>query len=70
MTETIAFELAKTDRDIILRGLRYVRSATMMECFDATENSEQKRQASLEQIDSIIARLNGKVPTQPKAEIS
>ena len=59
MPADISLELSDADRKLLLRGLRYVRSAIMLEARDPTEEDEANRKAELNNIADIVERLNG-----------
>lgn len=59
MSETITVGLTRQERDLLLRGLRYVRSDVMLEIRDPSPAVEQDRQKQLREIASLVEQLNG-----------
>jgi hypothetical protein len=59
MNETITLELTKDQKDLLLRGLRYVRSSIMLEIQDMpTAESEDQRTAGLRQVMELTEQVN------------
>lgn len=58
MNET-NFEFTDQDREVILRGLRFVRSSIMLETRDPTPDDEAKRGEKLRDIADMVERLKG-----------
>ena len=58
MNEAIQVELSKSEKDVLLRGLRYVRSAIMLDVRDPQEEDEQRRAGELDDIAGLVERLN------------
>lgn len=50
-------ELTSHERDVLLRGLRYVRSAIMLELRDPTPETEHQRSGQLDEIQMLSQRL-------------
>lgn len=58
MNETITLELTKDQKEILLRGLRFVRSATMLDINDnPTNESEEERRAELRKVTELTEHV-------------
>jgi len=57
MNDLIHVELTPHERDMLLRGLRFVRSAIMLETRDPSANDELRRSGLLEEIQTLSQRL-------------
>ena len=60
MTDTQNVGLTKDQIDLVLRGLRFVRSAISMELVEYTEEGSTKRSRQLREVDSLVRQLGGK----------
>jgi hypothetical protein len=60
MSESLHLELNDRQREILLRGLRFVRSSRMLEFRDATETTEDERRDELTQIRALSDLLDRK----------
>lgn len=60
MTDTQNVGLTKDQIDLVLRGLRFVRSAISMELVEYTEDGSTKRSRQLREVDSLVRQLGGK----------
>jgi hypothetical protein len=59
MSETINLELTKDQKEILLRGLRFVRSSIMLDINDnPTNESEEERRANLRQVTELTEHVN------------
>ena len=59
MNETITLELTKDQKDILLRGLRFVRSSIMLDINDLpTNESEDERRSNLRQVTELAEHVN------------
>ncbi len=59
MNETITLELTKDQKEILLRGLRYVRSSIMLDINDLpTNESEDERRSNLRQVTELAEHVN------------
>lgn len=56
-------EITPQQRELLLTGLRYVRSSIALEMGDWSEESEAQRERQYEELDSIEAALNGEPKT-------
>ena len=59
MSETITLELTKENKEIIMRGLRFVRSQIMLDINDQpTAAADEDRQAKLRQVTELTEHLS------------
>lgn len=64
MSDLISLELTQQQRDILVRGLRYVRSSVMLTTQDPTPELDQARVDELRQLAELTAILKGEAVTQ------
>lgn len=57
MDTMLHVELTDHERDILLRGLRYVRSAIMLEQRNPNRDDENRRASQLDEIQNLFQRL-------------
>ena len=57
MNDLIHIDLTEHERDILLRGLRYVRSSVMLETREPSANDELRRGGLLDEIQNLAQRL-------------
>lgn len=57
MDGLLQVELSAQERDVLLRGLRYVRSAIMLEMRDPVPTDEKRRSVNLDEIQLLAQRL-------------
>lgn len=58
MNETITLELTKDQKEILLRGLRFVRSSIMLDINDnPTNESEEERRTNLRQVTELAEHV-------------
>ena len=67
MSDTKHVELTSEQCEILLRGLRYVRSSVLLEQRDPTPEDSARRAGELEDIAVLVARLNGHTQTPQTA---
>ena len=59
MNETITLELTKNQKEILLKGLRFVRSSIMLDINDLpTNESEDERRSNLRQVTELAEHVN------------
>lgn len=59
MNETITLEVTKDQKEILLRGLRFVRSSIMLDINDLpTAESQEERSSSLRQVVELTEQVN------------
>jgi len=64
MSELLPLELNQQQRDVLIRGLRYVRSSVMLTTQDLTPELEQARSEELRQLADLTSILKGEAVTQ------
>lgn len=69
MSETLHVGLSESQRELLLRGLRYVRSSVMLEVADPTPEFEAERTDQLLQISNLVSRLNSASPPRETAKV-
>ena len=69
MTETLSLELSDRQREILLRGLRFVRRSRMLECRDMSEITEDERSEELREIQQLNSLIEGSQPTKQRASV-
>ena len=58
MSESINLELTKDQKEILLKGLRFVRSSIMLDINDLpTNESEDERRANLRQVTELAEHV-------------
>ncbi len=58
MSESITLELTKDQKEILLKGLRFVRSSIMLDINDLpTNESEDERRANLRQVTELAGHV-------------
>ena len=62
MDGMLQVDLTPQERDILLRGLRFVRSAVMLETRNPTRDDEYRRSAMLDEIQNLSQRLESTDP--------
>ena len=62
MNEVLQIDLTTEERDVLLRGLRYVRRAIMLEMREPAHEDESKRSALLDEIRMLSQRLEATGP--------
>ena len=60
MSELMHLELTDRQRELLLRGLRYVRSSRMLEIRDTPDNAAEERTSELSEIRNLVAMLDQK----------
>ena len=63
MSELMHLELSDRQRELLLRGLRYVRSSRMLEIRDTDDTSAEERTTDLTEIRHLVAMLDQKAGT-------
>lgn len=62
MAEQLTVGLTSDQRELLLRGLRYVRSAVLLEMDEPTPDYVAGRTSQLNDIESLVEQLNGPQP--------
>ena len=60
MSEMIQLELTDRQRELLLRGLRYVRSSRMLETRDNPDTIAEERKSELTEIRHLVEMLDQK----------
>ena len=60
MSELMHLELTDRQRELLLRGLRYVRSSRMLEIRETPDKAEEERADELTEIRHLVAMLDQK----------
>jgi hypothetical protein len=69
MAEMLSLELSDRQREILLRGLRFVRRSRMLEFRDTTEITEDERVDELREIQQLNSLIEGNQPTKQRAAV-
>lgn len=62
MNDVLQVELTTSERDVLLRGLRYVRRSIMLETRDPEPSDEARRSDLLDNIQILSQRLEATDP--------
>ncbi len=62
MSESLSLELTKEQRELLLDGLRFVRSARALDVRDPKPGEDLTRKAELSEVDELVCLLE-KGPT-------
>ena len=62
MASLLQVELTSDERDVLLRGLRYVRSAIMLETREPSVEDSHRRSNLLDEIQNLSQRLENSDP--------
>ncbi len=62
MDGLLQIELTSHERDVLLRGLRYVRSAIMLETREPSPEDTHRRSGLLDEIQNLSQRLENTDP--------
>jgi hypothetical protein len=62
MDELLQIEMTLHERDILLKGLRHVRSAIMLQMRDPNPEDEHQRSSQLDEIQNLCQRLESTDP--------
>jgi len=65
MSNVFAFEVTKEQRDVLLQGLRYVRSSIMLNVEDPTPEYIAERTSRLQDVTELTNLLNGLRVVEP-----
>ncbi|HEY0982538.1 hypothetical protein [Schlesneria sp. T3-172] len=60
MNDLLHLELTDRQRELLLRGLRFVRSSRMLEIREVPDTIEEERKAELTEIRELVAILDQK----------
>lgn len=60
MSDLVRLELTDRQRELLLRGLRYVRSSRMLEIRDNPDTTAEERRSELSEIRHLVEMLDHK----------
>lgn len=60
MTDFVQLELTDRQRELLLRGLRYVRSSRMLEIREIPDTADEERRNELSEIRQLVEMLDHK----------
>jgi hypothetical protein len=69
MSETLSVGLTEQQREILLKGLRFVRSAVALEVYDSTPETDAERKNKLREIRQLAEYLEGVRPAGAAARV-
>ena len=69
MRDNLTLELNPEQRQILLDGLRYVRSSVALEIIDWTPEIEKNRDRMYSLLDGLEDKLNGVSPAEKHAKV-
>ncbi|MCA9023679.1 MAG: hypothetical protein KDA86_00570 [Planctomycetaceae bacterium] len=69
MRDNFTLELNPEQRQILLDGLRYVRSSVALEIIDWTPEIEKNRDRMYSLLDGLEDKLNGVSPAEKHAKV-
>jgi len=64
MDSVLTLELNGTTKDLILEGLRYVRSSRKLAFRDPLAPPDEQREADICAVQNLIKQINGEQPAQ------
>ena len=64
MDSLLTLELHGTEKDLILEGLRYVRSSRKLAFRDPLAAPDEQREADISAVQNLIKQINGEQPAQ------
>ncbi len=67
MSETLTVGLTTKQREILLRGLRFVHSAVALEIREPSPEVDADRATQLQEIGQLVRELEGSRPAQAPA---
>lgn len=59
MSEQVNIGINKADREMLLQGLRYVRSSVLLEMRDPTDDDTERREVELRKIERLVSQISG-----------
>lgn len=65
MTDTQSLGLTSEQKELVLRGLRFVRSSISMELVQPSDETDVKRAAQLREVDQLVGELTGQSQRVP-----
>ncbi len=70
MSENVNLELTQHQRDLVLEGLRYIRSSRRFEFREPSQGRDERRETDLRTIAELMGQLEptGAAPVATRAE--
>jgi len=68
MSDSLALELTTQQRDLVLEGLRYIRSVRRLSFRDPMAPPDEKREVELRQISDLMGQLDPAVRAVVRSE--
>ncbi|MEZ6046132.1 MAG: hypothetical protein R3C11_11305 [Planctomycetaceae bacterium] len=69
MSESLSIALTKNQLDVLMRGLRYVRSSYMLEPEEPTDDVIANRNAKLAELTQLRDQLEKAIPADAAAKV-
>ena len=69
VSDKVVVELTKEQRDLLLRGLRFVRSSVLLATREPSPAITAERLNSIEAISELVDELNGTRPASTTASV-
>jgi hypothetical protein len=69
MSDTLSLDLSDRQREILLRGLRFIRRSRMLECRDMSEITEDERTEELREIQHLNSLIEGGQPLKQRVTV-
>lgn len=60
MSESLTFELNDEQREVLLRGLRYVRRSIMLNQEDPSSTYVEQRQGAIHEVEALSELISGR----------
>ncbi|HEX4072080.1 MAG TPA: hypothetical protein VHX68_12940 [Planctomycetaceae bacterium] len=70
MSETLTVGLTKQQRELLLRGLRFVRSSVVLEVREPSPEVDVDRATQVREINHLVEQLEGSRPAGAAARVS
>ena len=64
MSGTLTFGVTNQQRELLLRGLRFVRSSVLLEVREPSSDVDADRAAQLQEIGRLVEQLEGDPPAR------
>ena len=64
MSGSMTLDISQHEREILLQGLRFVRSYVMLEIRDPSPEADEQRARKLKEIDALSAQLQAQNPAE------
>ena len=66
MTETLSLDLTSDEREVLLRGLRFVSSSISMHPCDPSPEVDSQRKRDLQEVAALADRLSAPSASAPR----